>query len=134
MLTSFSFISVPIFSIVLKRPHIFFENESESKLKDWLLRYYKCAKILLDDKNPIHVQNFVGSIINKKDRNGITPMHLASTDWPQSIIKSLLQYGADVNAQDKDGDTPLECTLLRKSSMELDVMKVIAFHQHNSNM
>ena len=100
--------NVTHFSIVLKRPKIFFENESEAKLKDWLLRYYKCAKILLDDQNPRHVQNFIGSIINKKDRNGITPLHLASTDWPQSIIKSLLEFGADLSIRDNQGKCPLK--------------------------
>ena len=80
-------------------------------------------------------------IRNVKATDKETPLHLAivfgiiyDTDEGFDLLSLLLQHGADVNAQDKDGDTPLECTLLRKSSMQLDVMKVIAFHQHNSNM
>ena len=62
-----------------------------------------------------------------------TPCTYDTDEWFE-LLSLLLQHGADVNAQDNDGDTPLELTLPQDSSMELDVMKVIAFHQHNSNM
>ena len=82
-----------------------------------------------------------GCNVNVKTTDKETPLQLAiefgityGTDEGFEVLSLLLQYGANVNARDKDGDTPLECTLLRKRSKELDVIKVIAFHQHNSNM
>ena len=37
---------------------------------------------------------------------GNTPLHIAATDEDLDICKLFIEYGADVNAQNKNGDTP----------------------------
>lgn len=46
-------------------------------------------------------------LLNKKDRFGYTPLHLASRFNHIEIAKLLIDNGAEVNTQDKYGDTPL---------------------------
>ncbi|MDP2877940.1 MAG: ankyrin repeat domain-containing protein, partial [Sulfuricella sp.] len=38
---------------------------------------------------------------------GSTPLHLAATNPDVTAVKALLAVGADVNAKDMDGNTPL---------------------------
>jgi ankyrin repeat protein len=43
-----------------------------------------------------------------KDKNGQTPLHVASKNGKEAIVSLLLEHGADVNAEhDNDGLTPL---------------------------
>lgn len=92
----------------MKRPEISFENDPETKLQKGILQYYKCAKILLDESNPECVQKCIRSIINNQTNDGKTPLHLAATDWPESIIKSLLKFGADLSIPDARDNIPLK--------------------------
>ena len=140
-------------------PYQYLENGddgfvNEEKAFEEILVYHENDAVMTNkNETPLHfattfgkdkvVQKLLarGCNVNVKTTDNETPLHLAivsgityDTDEGFDLLSLLLKHGADVNAQDKDGDTPLECTLLRKSSKELDVMKVIAFHQHNSNM
>lgn len=47
------------------------------------------------------------NIINTQNYNGKTPLHLAAAKGSIEVAKKLIQQGADVNATDKDGNTPL---------------------------
>ena len=69
------------------------------ELKSVIVRYYKCAKIILDENNSEPIQNGLRHIINMQDLSGNTPLHLAAKDWPQRIVKSLLRFGADMSIQ-----------------------------------
>ena len=46
-----------------------------------------------------------------KDENGRTPLHAAANYCNANIIERLLKEGADPNAQDNDGNTPLHLAL-----------------------
>jgi hypothetical protein len=54
-----------------------------------------------------------GASVGHLSLNAVTPMHVAckfaNQDWKkmEPIIKTLIKYGADVNAEDNDGYTPL---------------------------
>ena len=91
----------------MKRHQIDFENDTETELKIKNLRYFKSAKTLLDNQNSKYVKDSIRGIINEQANDGRTPLHIAATDWPQSIIKSLLMYGADLSIQDNNGKCPL---------------------------
>lgn len=45
--------------------------------------------------------------INHKAHNGITPLHLAAQQVCLQAAEVLLEYGADVNARDKNQETPM---------------------------
>jgi len=42
-----------------------------------------------------------------KDQEGSTPLHEAARNWHLSVVKRLIEYGAEVNAKDQSGSTPL---------------------------
>ena len=55
------------------------------------------ARLLLERCASVHV----------RDKNGRTPLHLASHHGLSGIVALLLKFGADVDAQDNDNMTPL---------------------------
>jgi ankyrin repeat protein len=52
-----------------------------------------------------------------RDEHGRTPLHLAIIDGNIEECKRLLQEGADVNAQDNDGNTPLILLMKQRRGM-----------------
>ena len=65
-----------------------------------------CLHILLGRLGDL--QRAVEEMINKKDHNKKTPMHLAAINATSEAVKALVQHpGADLMAQDAGGNTPL---------------------------
>jgi len=46
--------------------------------------------------------------VNAKTKTGWTPLHNAATQDDKEIAELLIAKGADVNAKDDDGETPLD--------------------------
>jgi cytohesin len=61
-----------------------------------------------------------------RNKNGQTPLHLASKYHDSSIVALLLKFGVDVDAQDNDGMTPL---LLAPKSVLFDAARGTAVAQ-----
>ncbi|HET7152959.1 MAG TPA: ankyrin repeat domain-containing protein, partial [Candidatus Kapabacteria bacterium] len=57
------------------------------------------------------LQSHAGSI-DQKDSTGDTPLMLAARKSHASIVDMLLAAGADVNAQNNDGETPLHAACI----------------------
>jgi hypothetical protein len=53
--------------------------------------------------------------IRKASLGGRTPLHFAVLDRDMRMVEVLLKHGADANAQDGGGVTPMDCALLRSS-------------------
>ena len=68
----------------------------------------EAAQVLLKHGASFHLQN----------KNGQTPLHLASKNNHPSVVASLLKIGADMDAQDSDGMTPLLYAIDRSGSSE----------------
>lgn len=49
---------------------------------------------------------------------GSTALHLAANNGHETAVLALISVGADVNAADKDGDTPLASALLQRDSKD----------------
>jgi ankyrin repeat protein len=47
------------------------------------------------------------ALINARNKNGVTPLHIASRRHSHGVVALLLEFGADVDAEDKDKMTPL---------------------------
>lgn len=52
-----------------------------------------------------------GAIIDIKDHEGNTPLHISVRDCSRLTTETLLSYYADVNAQNNNGDTPIHIAL-----------------------
>ncbi|HEY4913726.1 MAG TPA: ankyrin repeat domain-containing protein [Candidatus Dormibacteraeota bacterium] len=48
-----------------------------------------------------------GADPNLGDRQGFTPLHLAAQQWSVDVAKRLLDHGAEVDAENVFGSTPL---------------------------
>ena len=59
--------------------------------------------ILSSDQAPTKLR----SIINLTDKNGNTALHLATQFWPQSIVKSLLELGANIGLKNNLDEVPI---------------------------
>lgn len=49
--------------------------------------------------------------IDGKNQSGQTAVHLACQNGVESILKELIDKGANVNCRDKDGNTPLHVSI-----------------------
>ena len=49
-----------------------------------------------------------------RTKNNQTPLMLAVHEGYLKMVKILEQHGADINAADEDGDTPLHVSLMRE--------------------
>ena len=77
---------------------------TKQKLKNCIVRYMACIKVLLKDARDDRIRN----IINKKDEDGNTPLHYAVKMWPQNIVMDMLRFGADVSIENKEHKIPLK--------------------------
>lgn len=67
----------------------------------------RLQELLDEGANPNQVLTSLPLLICKVDTVGNTPLHFACTGGNLDCIELLLEYGADVNAQNSDGRTPL---------------------------
>ncbi|CAF4893264.1 unnamed protein product, partial [Rotaria sp. Silwood2] len=49
---------------------------------------------------------------NTANEDGLTPMHQCSIDNSEKLLRLLIEYGADINARDRDLWTPLHAAVL----------------------
>lgn len=61
-------------------------------------------------------------LVNEKDKNGQTPLHLAVAKDNKETVLLLLAKGADVKASDNKGETPLSLALKRKNKDVLTLL------------
>lgn len=52
------------------------------------------------------------SLANQRFADRDTPLHISARLGNEEIIKALLEAGANVNAQNEKGETPLHCAIV----------------------
>ena len=80
------------------------ERHIKGELKKYVIRYMKSIQELLTDEYDERIRK----IINKRDKNGNTPLHYAVSNWPQKVVKDMLKLGADLSIDNKAQRIPLE--------------------------
>ena len=63
----------------------------------------KSIKELLADEYDERIRK----IINKRDKDGNTPLHYAVSNWPEKIVKDMLKLGADLSIENNSNQIPL---------------------------
>lgn len=58
------------------------------------------------------------ALLNSKNKDGETPLHIACVERNRTIAEVLLKNGADINATDNLGLTPLHCAIIAQGSFE----------------
>jgi len=75
----------------------------------------ECLKFLLSvDDDSFKIQ--IDKIINKRDLLGNTALHYATQRWPQSVVRILLERGANIGIKNQWGEIPINKIL--PSTME----------------
>lgn len=77
--------------------------------------YWAAANQDTEILNNLLEKNKSSNLINKVDKLGRTPLHVASAKNNIEAVKLLLKNNADMNIKDKDGRTPLFYALTSKS-------------------
>jgi ankyrin repeat protein len=72
-----------------------------------------------------------GGMMVEELRSGMTPLHAAARKGLKEVVELLIHEGADVNAKDDDGDTPLDLAL---SAWEDDSPEVKAAKKEIANL
>ena len=91
-----------------------------------------------------------GAEVDSPTKNGLTPLirmiclafYLGTPIHEEEIFtrhnsikitEMLLRYDASINVRNEEGNSLLECTLIKENGKKLDLMKIISHHHHNSN-
>ena len=72
-----------------------------------------------------------GGMMVEELRSGMTPLHAAARKGLKEVVELLIHEGADVNAKDDDGDTPLDLAL---SAWEDDSPEVKAAKKETADL
>lgn len=96
------------------------QKVTREKLEGWLengadINQELSNAVLASDIQRIAFLIEKGADVNKLDRGGYAPIHIASRNRRAEIISALVGYKADVNLKDRDGYTPLHHAVLRNS-------------------
>jgi len=84
--------------------HLILKKKSDSaKAED----YQKCMDVLFGRSSNGSITDQLKSIINKKDDRGNTALHYATQMWPQSIVRKLLDLGANIGTKNFWQEIPL---------------------------
>ena len=76
-------------------------------------------KSILDQLEEVRTILVTKKNINTKDWWGLTPLHLAAEYGRDRIVQILLEFGANVNALDDSGKTPMDKIIWSKTEKAL---------------
>ena len=77
-------------------------EKTSEEIKD----YEKCLELLLETEDS-RIQDEILQVINHKDSRGNVPLHYAANLWPQSIIRKLLDRGANIGIKNIWDELPI---------------------------
>ena len=76
------------------------------KTPEEIKNYEKCLDLILDCEDS-RVQNEILKVINQKDNRQNVPLHYATNLWPQTVVRKLLNRGANVGVKNIWDELPI---------------------------
>jgi ankyrin repeat protein len=70
-------------------------------------------KLRRSDQELLYLLTLAGNQINRKNCNGLTPLHTAAQGGYAGKINALIKHGADVHETDNNGNCPLHLAALK---------------------
>ena len=75
---------------------------------------------------------FFGANVNENDKDDATPLHLASYNQKLKLVRLLLEHGANADAENDRGETPLQLALTRRGRHDaqdgVDIAQLLLEH------
>ena len=82
-----------------------------------------CFHLLLEEAVATLSTKEVHALVNKPDNGGNTPLHIAATEDSAEVLNALLRYNADVNAENKEHETPLKRAVHQLSVQNVETLQ-----------
>jgi quinoprotein dehydrogenase-associated probable ABC transporter substrate-binding protein len=103
------------------------QRVTQERLDDWLkagadLNQELGNAVLASDSARVALLIERGADINKRNLQGLPPLHMAARQRDSDMIAGLIRYGADVNVRDSDGWTPLAHAAFRNHVPSIEVL------------
>ena len=97
------------------------------RVEDWLdhgadLTTELSNAVLASDRERVELLLDKGADINKRNLQGLAPLHAAARQRDSTMMTFLIERGADLNARDGDGWTPLAHAAFRNHVPSIDVL------------
>jgi hypothetical protein len=86
-----------------------------SKPQQPTINLYRAVHI--EDIDQIERNLFWDAKVNQPGPDGLTALHVATQKGGLVVVKMLLEHGADIEALDKEGHTPLATALLARNTL-----------------
>ena len=93
--------------------------------------HYAVSGIELNQKEIINLLISLGSIVNERDNNGSTPLHLAVLLKKEAAVNILLSNWAEIDQQDNRGNTPLHHAAYKNHT---EIMELLLHQNANVNI
>jgi ankyrin repeat protein len=98
-----------------------------ARLENWLeegadLTQELANAVLASDQARVELLLDKGADINKRNLQGLAPLHGAARQRDSNMIEFLIAHGADVNERDSDGWTPLAHAAFRNHVPSIEVL------------
>lgn len=82
-------------------------------------RYTACLKAILEEVSP-SMDREIRGVVNALDEMGNTPLHYATQMWPQTVVRMLLERGANIGMKNAYNEVPVENILPETMEAFLD--------------
>ena len=73
-----------------------------------------------------------GVDVTASDRRGISPLHLAAENGLVAIVRELALFGAEVDCEDLNGQTPLDYAMRKKKNVVIEALRELGATNQSS--
>ncbi|KAK2878547.1 hypothetical protein Q8A67_019338 [Cirrhinus molitorella] len=106
----------------------FLNISCKEQLEDALKPSLACAAARIRDIDALEALRKMGTDLSKADYDGRTPLHIATCEGYENVVRYLLDKGATAYAKDRFGDTPLYNAIRLRHTNVMKLLKRRGVH------